>query len=185
MDFTVIVDYAGWLVAGIFVLFPILIFGGMFLSRDKKEKSSAEIAEGDTGSKFAKAKSNKNKKSLVVKEGKNVNKEDVAAGVFGFGKSNTFSLPDAGKKASTSNPFGENVEAKPFTAPQVDSKPSFGSTPSMPQSAPQMPVAPPSAPVRPPTAPIQLPARPVLPQQGQAPLPPRTPLLPPPPPPKL
>ena len=103
MDFLGII---GWVFASLFLLLPIAIGVIMVLERDKTVKKSETdlIEQSGAGIHFTQANTKKPKRGLIAKESKSVSKEDIAAGVFGFGKSNGFTLPDAGAYVAPPRP---------------------------------------------------------------------------------
>lgn len=98
------ITIAAWVFAGVFILFPIIIFGGVLLSGRKNastvNQNNADNAEAEndpTMIRFTQANPKKIKQSLIVKKGKkDVTKETLTDEVFGFGKANNFSLPTSG-----------------------------------------------------------------------------------------
>lgn len=144
---SVIVNSAGWLIFGVFLLIPIIIFGGIYLTRDKKEKPVKDSSQPKS---FTRSK--KDKKSLIVKENTDVAKEDVVAGVFGFGQNNGFSMPTANLEnpAPKLNPELMSTTSEPAVKfqPSAPALPPQGTPEPARFSAPQEPVTEP-APVKP------------------------------------
>jgi len=112
-----IASVLGWVFTSLFIIVPLFVFGGIFLTRNKAEKKTAaeqaaNATEGSDTSKKAFTKLGSKKpghKDLIVKPAAQAKKSDQAAGVFGFGKSDAFTLPPQGEMV------GSEKEAKPVS----------------------------------------------------------------------
>lgn len=137
-----LIGILGWVFAAIFILVPMGIFGAMILGREKPAKEEKTDAVEKTGIRFSPANMKKPKRSLIVAENRDITKEEVAAGVFGFGKSNGFSLPDAGSNVAPSRPdlIAPSRQATPSVAIPVQQAKSPSIQPPPPVQQAKKPV---------------------------------------------
>jgi hypothetical protein len=153
MDFLGII---GWVFASLFLLLPVAIGVIMVLERDKTTKNTKTdlIEQSGSGIHFTQANTKKPKRGLIAKESKGASKEDIAAGVFGFGKSNGFTLPDAGDYVAPARPdlIAPDNTSEPLhdlPAHATTSKPTVQAPQPLQQAKPVTPLATPPASVRP------------------------------------
>lgn len=152
MDFLGII---GWVFASLFLLLPLAIGVIMVLERDKTSKKTETdlIEQSGAGIHFTQANTKKPKRGLIAKESKSVSKEDIAAGVFGFGKSNGFTLPDAGAYVAPPRPdlLAPNNTSEPLhdLATQTPKPEAVQAPQPLQQAKPVAPLATPPASVRP------------------------------------